>query len=532
MRWKVGLLLGMFTGILYGQPYTGEDSLLFKLKSEQNDLLKIEIYEALIGETYLNAPSKAHNYSKQLIDLSARIDNKMGLASGYSWLGFMEEQSGNVELGLEYYFKATKIFKALDSLPDLGACYNNIATIYANQGEHDLAMQYFWESIEINLQFDNTEVVAASLNNIGRIYYLQGNVREALELYYKALYISEANDFKRMASSSIYNIANVYYDQKHYKVALDNYFRAFEIERNLGDKFGMAYSLRAIGNVYEKVNRDADALKYYQKSEELLDEIGNPQGLGSLFIDIGYIYYKMKNWDICLMNYNKGLKYLEEVNDKQGVATATFRLGECYYYRNNTEMALAYLLRSYQLSEELGYPENIRNSAGLLYKVYEDKEEKIKAFEVYKRYTIMNDSIENDESRKLVQQQKLQFEFEKEKILKDQEEEQRRKLEAAKTARRNVLQNSLIFLTILMAFAAIFSFGFLKISPRLGQVLVFGSLLILFEFLLLLTDPYLDGITNGIPIYKLLANSILAFSIFPLHAILEKKLKNKVNKLK
>src|SRR5687768_1671000 len=166
MRCKVSLLLGMFTGILFGQTFTGEDSLLYKLKSEQNDLVKIAIYEELIGETYLNAPSKAYNYSKELIDFATRIDDQMGLARGYSWMGFMEEQSGNVDLGLEYYFKATTIFKALDSLPDLGACYNNIATIYANTGQHDLAMQYFWQSIEINMQFNNTEIVAASLNNI------------------------------------------------------------------------------------------------------------------------------------------------------------------------------------------------------------------------------------------------------------------------------------------------------------------------------------------------------------------------------
>ena len=143
----------------------------------------------------------------------------------------------------------------------------------------------------------------------------------------------------------------------------------------------------------------------------------------------------------------------------------------------------------------------------------------------------MKDSLENDESRKLVQQQRLEFEFEKAKMIEDQKEIERQKALAAKVARRNTLQNSLIFLAILLSFAIIFSFGFLKISPRFGQILIFGSLLIFFEFLLVLTDPYLDRLTNGVPIYKLLANSVLAFSIFTLHAWMEKQLKNKVNKL-
>jgi transcriptional regulator of nitric oxide reductase len=166
-----------------------------------------------------------------------------------------------------------------------------------------------------------------------------------------------------------------------------------------------------------------------------------------------------------------------------------------------------------------------------LYQLYEKKGYKNKAFDTYKNYSIMKDSLENDESRKLVQQQRLEFEFEKAKMIEDQKEIERQKALAAKVARRNTLQNSLIFLAILLSFAIIFSFGFLKISPRFGQILIFGSLLIFFEFLLVLTDPYLDRLTNGVPIYKLLANSVLAFSIFPLHAWMEKQLKNKVNKL-
>jgi len=43
--------------------------------------------------------------------------------------------------------------------------------------------------------------------------------------------------------------------------------------------------------------------------------------------------------------------------------------------------------------------------------------------------------------------------------------------------------------------------------------------------------PYLENYTNDEPMYNLLANSLLALVIFPLHAILEKLLKKRIVKV-
>ena len=53
---------------------------------------------------------------------------------------------------------------------------------------------------------------------------------------------------------------------------------------------------------------------------------------------------------------------------------------------------------------------------------------------------------------------------------------------------------------------------------------------ILFEFLLVLSDPYVDGLTNGEPMYKLLANALLAGLIFPAHAFFERVVKKRLVK--
>jgi hypothetical protein len=79
-------------------------------------------------------------------------------------------------------------------------------------------------------------------------------------------------------------------------------------------------------------------------------------------------------------------------------------------------------------------------------------------------------------------------------------------------------------------FGIVLSLGFIKVSPNIAEGLIFFAFLILFEFLLVFTEPYIQDYTNGEPMYNLLANSVLAVIIFPVHAILEKLLKKRIVK--
>ena len=65
---------------------------------------------------------------------------------------------------------------------------------------------------------------------------------------------------------------------------------------------------------------------------------------------------------------------------------------------------------------------------------------------------------------------------------------------------------------------------------RLSAGVLFISFLIFFEFILVLLDPFLEDLTAGAPAYKLLANTLLAVAIFPLHHFLEDKLKEGIFK--
>jgi hypothetical protein len=78
-----------------------------------------------------------------------------------------------------------------------------------------------------------------------------------------------------------------------------------------------------------------------------------------------------------------------------------------------------------------------------------------------------------------------------------------------------------------MIFVVLFS-GRKKLSSKIVNISLLIGLLLLFEFLLILTDSSVERITQGEPFLKLLANVILALLILPGHQFLERYSRKKL----
>ena len=107
---------------------------------------------------------------------------------------------------------------------------------------------------------------------------------------------------------------------------------------------------------------------------------------------------------------------------------------------------------------------------------------------------------------------------------KKQEEEQAR-IDKEATTRSNLLQYSAIMFIIIALFITLLFSGKLHIPVRLAEGGVFFTFLLLFEFILVMIDPYIEQYTGGEPGYKLIVNAVLAAMIFPFHSLAETKLK-------
>jgi len=226
------------------------------------------------------------------------------------------------------------------------------------------------------------------------------------------------------------------------------------------------------------------------------------------------------------------LKIKEELGNKSGIANSLSNIGGIELEQGALTTALNYGRRGLDIAREIGSPHLISANSGLLCKVAKKQGDYKEALEMFELHIQMRDSIKNEETQKASIRQQTKYEFEKAQLVKEQEEKEAARLEAEVTSRRDNLQYSVILIAILVLFGGVLSIGFIRVSVRMAEGIIFFSFLILFEFLLVLADPYIENWSSGAPGIKLLFNAGIAALIFPAHAFFESKMKGRLVKAK
>lgn len=423
----------------------------------------------------------------------------------------------------------------------LADAVNNIAFISEQQGEINKAIEYYHKSLMIHKQQDNKTGIANLLNNIAAVYYNQGDIGRALEFFHKSLYIREEIGNEIGIAESINNIGLIYDDQDDKTKAMEYYQRSLkmyeEISKSPDDRLakagknGQATTLNNIGFMSNSLEKTEAALQYYQKSLKIYKEIGSTRGMATAFGNMGLVYEHKKN-DIseALVHYNKSLQLLEELNSRNGISNTLSNIGNAEFKLGELTEALNYGTRGLEIAQELGSPNLIAGNSALLSRVAKARGNYEEALEFFELHIQMRDSIKNDETQKSTIRQQTKYEFEKAQLIDEQKAKDEARLEKEATSRRDNLQYSIILIAILALFGGILALGFINVSERTAEGIIFFSFLILFEFFLVLADPYIEGWSGGAPGFKLLFNAGIAALIFPAHAFFEARLKGRLVK--
>jgi tetratricopeptide (TPR) repeat protein len=249
--------------------------------------------------------------------------------------------------------------------------------------------------------------------------------------------------------------------------------------------------LNSLGGAYEDLNQMDSAMIYLTQSEEILDSLVS----------------------------------INVPDAKRGSAFNYQSLGLYYEKMDMLNKATEYFSKALTIGQELDNYQLIINNTGYLAGVLEKGGNYKDALKYYQMSTELNDSIMSEENT--VQLNKIQAKFEEEKarIIEENKAKERARQEAEELKRRNNLQHSLIFIGVLILFAFTIFSGIVQIPQYLIEGLIFFTFLILFEFILVFLNPFVESYTYGQPIYKLVANSLIAILILPIHRQLELVLK-------
>lgn len=237
---------------------------------------------------------------------SARENNdyKDGLANVYGSIGIVCSEQNNYPKGLEYYFKALKLFRETGQEEIVAVVYNNIGDIYATLKEYNKALEYFNKALWIQKKTGDPSS-AITISNIGKIYLAKGEDEKALESFNEAEKQFGKFENNRGLAELYNNFGNYHKKKNNFSGAVAYYNKALALFEQSGEKYGASASLGFLGDINALQGKNEEAIEYFKKSSAHAAEIGVLEQVKESEKGLSDIYEKRGNAAEALEHYKK-----------------------------------------------------------------------------------------------------------------------------------------------------------------------------------------------------------------------------------
>ncbi|RIV46094.1 MULTISPECIES: histidine kinase [Flagellimonas] len=301
----------------------------------------------------------------------------------------------------------------------------------ANQETIDLRNQYIKQALFANpsdttlLTFSKKTVDLATdlrywkgllvgYERVALVYqYSFSNPYKALEYYHKALGLMEKDKDLQTLGWSIYGgIGTLYYEQEEYGKALEQFKKVLHNDKNLE-----LTATANIANIFGSLNQLDSAIYYYKKALNLEQVTNNPTYKANLYSNLSLIYSQADQLDAALASAENSIGLIEQYGIEFVRPTAYANASMAYLGNKDYVNAELYANEALQLSEAQGNVFLQKSAWGTLADVYSAKGEFSKALEAYTKFSVLKDSLNNQNRRVEINRSQLEFEFEKERTI-------------------------------------------------------------------------------------------------------------------
>ena len=288
---------------------------------KQDDLVsKIDELNRIAWEIRVSDSNKAAQYSREAIELSKKINYKLGLADGLSIEGFGFIRMSDFNKALVCLNQAKIIYESLKNVRGLAIVYEYKGIIERNLGNSATALEFIFKALELSQQSAFTDHETTNLYQLGVTYHHLADYDKALEYLYKSLSLARSLNFTLMEAYNLNIIGSIYFETNDYERALNYYKQGLAIRQQSGDKWGEAGSLDNIGFTYLKLKDYQRGIEYCKKSLEITRGTGDKKGQANALLHIAEIYKQSGDIKQATEFINESLIIRKQNGDKRGEA--------------------------------------------------------------------------------------------------------------------------------------------------------------------------------------------------------------------
>jgi len=418
---------------IYTQNNQKIDSLLNIINTSKLDTIIINSYIELSELFRKNNTDTAIYFSNKGLILSEQKGYIKGQSHGLSSLGIAYTYKGDYEKALGYYEKALNLNIKMNYKEEIMQTFNSIGGVNYYLDNLPKAIENFQKSATIAEQLGDEYGFAQSYNNISSLYNKQKQYDKAIEYLDKSLQTRQKiNDVKGIASC-YNNLGGIYFEQKKYSEASQNFIKSLEIKEKLDDKKGMASCYNNLGSLCEtqseseqnqilKNQKQQESIDYYSKALSLYLELSDKNGLAAVYGNLSGLNLKLKNINKSIEFAQKAIDIAKEIGSLSWQKNNYERLAEAYYNSGNFKLA----------------------------------------FDNFKIFKQLNDSIFNEDGNKQIAEMETKYQTEKKQLQIDKLEKQK-ELDKETIARKDAesQKQKILIYSFVLGFIVILVFAFI-----------------------------------------------------------------------
>lgn len=414
-----------------------------------HDSMLVNRYNDLARTFFPSQPDSLRFYATKALSLSESADYLKGKAHAYRLIGIAYYAVGENTLAIENYRISAEISREIGDLTNLASNYNNIAVIYDIWGDNETSLNYYMRSLEINRERDFERGIAYNLINIGLIYHNLGRILQALDTQMEALaYVERMNDLNGQALI-FHNLGSIYSDLEKHDESLQKFRRTIVLRQQIDDLAGLGSTFHNMGIVMLAKNEVDSARYYFQRAIDATERSNNLRMMPGILISMGELAMDDKDYPSAMDYFTRAHQISVKMNDQYRIGHSLKKQAMVWHSQGNFREALA------KAQEAMNIALTIENKKLQMYVsrslsiIYESRGEITRAFEYFKGYTSIADSLNNFEIQRRSARLDAEYEY-----MKKETELLLRKTEM-ELANRNRL-NRQIFFTVLAVLFALF----------------------------------------------------------------------------
>lgn len=321
----------------------------------------------------------------------------------------------NPDKGLNYGFKGLKLSKEIDWEIGEAKCLFTIGVCYFKKSNFVNAENYFLKSLIIYEKLNDENNISILLYNIASIYYEKSDYPKAFEFYYKSLKLDEKNNKLKGVANNLSTIGNIFLRQSEYSKAQEYYKKAYKINKEQNNLSGIASDLGNIGLAYDYMDDYDNAELYYNKSIEIDKKLNYKKGIIISLLNLAGLDKRKSNYLKSKERIEEALILSKEINSKKDIASCLGKLASLHFdvvldtnydfqesktnkiisNEINLNKSLSFINEALEIFKEISNLTYYSSYLHLLAEIYEVKGNYKKAYETYKEYKEINDSVFN-----------------------------------------------------------------------------------------------------------------------------------------